>query len=204
MSYQAIVFDMDGVLIDSKECMNLCWKKVQNKTGTEIKFSEYFSRIGKPFKVILSEIGLPPESWAIAEKIYFEAQEDYIDSINAYENIDLMLNELSKDYVLGLVTSKGSRAAGLILNKFGWKFSQVITPDNCARGKPYPDPLLYFTAYERIDPRKCVYIGDMIVDMKAAESAGFAFLRAGWGYQEFESITVESPTKLTQLFKNSK
>ena len=43
MKYQAVVFDMDGVLIDSKECMSLCWIKVQEKTGITIEFSNYFS-----------------------------------------------------------------------------------------------------------------------------------------------------------------
>ena len=45
MKYQAVVFDMDGVLIDSKECMSLCWLKVQEKTGITIEFSNYFSKI---------------------------------------------------------------------------------------------------------------------------------------------------------------
>jgi HAD superfamily hydrolase (TIGR01549 family) len=204
MKYQAVVFDMDGVLIDSKECMSLCWLKVQEKTGITIEFSNYFSKIGKPFKVILSELGLEQEYWSKIEKIYFQAQEEYLKEIKPYDGVEDMLIELRKNYVLGLVTSKGSKAVDLILNKFGWNFSQVITPDNCARGKPYPDPLLYFTAFEQIPPNNCIYIGDMFVDMKSAELAGFDFVRAGWGYQEFDAETVETPKELIEMIGRSK
>ena len=115
-----------------------------------------------------------------------------------------MLKELEKKYILGLVTSKNSKAVNLILNQFNWTFSQVITPDNCARGKPYPDPLIYFTAYERLDPRKCIYIGDMVVDKMSAERAGFEFIRAGWGYQDFEAVTVKSPRELVAVIEGRK
>jgi HAD superfamily hydrolase (TIGR01549 family) len=204
MKYQAVVFDMDGVLINSKKCMNLCWNKVQEITKIKIEFSNYFSKIGKPFNVILSELGLPQESWNEIEKIYFQAQEYYVKEIKPYAGVEDMLIELKKDYVLGLVTSKGSKAVDLILNRFGWNFSQVITPDNCARGKPYPDPLLYFTAYEQIPPNNCIYVGDMFVDMKAAELAGFDFIRAGWGYQDFAAQSVETPNELIELIGKSK
>lgn len=204
MKYQAIVFDMDGVLIDSKECMSLCWIKVQEKTGITIEFSNYFSKIGKPFKVILSELGLAQEYWSKIEKIYFQAQEEYLKEIKPYDGVEDMLIELRKNYVLGLVTSKGSKAVDLILNKFGWNFSQVITPDNCARGKPYPDPLLYFTAFEQVPPNNCIYIGDMFVDMKSAELAGFDFVRAGWGYQDFDAETAGTPKELIEMIGRSK
>lgn len=204
MSYQAVVFDMDGVLIDSKHCMKLCWEEVKCKTGTNIDFNEYFSKIGKPFKVILSEIGLPQECWRLAEEVYFKAQEYYIGEIRPYEGIENLLDDLSRDYILGLVTSKGSKAVNLILKKFGWKFSQIITPDNCARGKPYPDPLLYFTAYEQMAPLSCVYVGDMTVDMEAARMAGFKFIRAAWGYQVFDAESAETPKELFQIIKDLK
>jgi HAD superfamily hydrolase (TIGR01549 family) len=204
MKYQAIVFDMDGVLIDSERCMSLCWKKVQETTGIKTEFSNYFSKIGKPFKVILSELGLAQERWDDIEKIYFQAQEEYLNEIKPYAGVEDMLIELKKDYVLGLVTSKGSKAVNIILKKFGWNFSQVITPDNCTRGKPYPDPLLYFTAFEQISPKDCIYVGDMFVDMKAAELAGFNFVRAGWGYQEFDAETVGTPKELLEMIERSK
>ncbi len=50
-----ILFDLDGVLIDSKKNMLKAWKKVQKKHGIEIKFKKYFENIGLPFQDILKK-----------------------------------------------------------------------------------------------------------------------------------------------------
>jgi phosphoglycolate phosphatase len=201
MKYQAIVFDLDGVLIDSKECMRRCWLSVKQKINSDITFETYFQHIGKPFKNILFEIGVPESKWSEAETVYFETQVTFSNIIKPFEGVDYMLNELSKSYVLGVVTSKSSKTTGIILKQFGWKFSSVVTPENCGRGKPYPDPLLYFSAFEQIEPSRCVYIGDMTVDRDAAEGAGFDFVRAEWGYQDFAAKSVKSPRKLLEYLK---
>lgn len=203
MKYQAIVFDLDGVLIDSKECMRLCWEKVRKETNISISFDDYFSNIGKPFEIILLEIGVPKNIWTIVESIYFEEQQSQLPKIEHFKEIDVLLNKLREKYILGLVTSKKSKPTDKILKKFNWSFSQVITPDNCARGKPYPDPLLYFAAYEQLDPRKCIYIGDMRVDKMAARHAGYDFIRAGWGYQKFRAKSAKTPQDLYEMIESS-
>ena len=200
--YQAVVFDLDGVLIDSKECMDCCWAEVRSKTGIQIPFTSYFSQIGKPFRAILSTIGVPENLWSEVEEIYFKTQLQNQDLILKYPGTQELLDQLlERNYVLGLVTSKGSIATSAILSKFNWShFSTVVTPESCVRGKPYPDPLLYFSNKEHLSPETSVYIGDMTVDLQAAESAGFSFIRAGWGYQNFDcDITCASPMDLLSL-----
>lgn len=197
--YQAVIFDLDGVLIDSKECMRRCWHEVQEKIDTRISFDSYFANIGKPFKNILQEIGVPRAKWKDAEDTYFSAQINHSNIIKSYEGIDDLISYLAQKVVLGLVTSKNSKATAYILNQHKWVFSQVITPENCSRGKPNPDPLLYFSSLEQIEPDKCVYVGDMVVDYEAASAAGFSFIRAGWGYQIFKANTANSSTELIKM-----
>ena len=49
---------MDGVLIDSCECMELAWQEVQNELDISTEFAQYKKRIGIPFYNIISELGL--------------------------------------------------------------------------------------------------------------------------------------------------
>ncbi len=197
--YQAVVFDMDGVLIDSKNCMRMCWNAVQENLQIVNSFDDYFIKIGKPFRKILSELSIAENMHNDAERIYFDAQRKYVSLIKPFPGIEKALSELSVEYLLGLVTSKNSKSVSLILEKFGWRFSHVITPENCFRGKPHPDPLLYYTAFEQLNPSECLYIGDMLVDMSAAQAAGYDFIRAGWGYQYFEANTADTPEDLMKM-----
>ena len=58
LNKKLILFDLDGVLIDSKENMKLSWNFVKKKYSLETNFEEYFKLIGKPFQDILNELGI--------------------------------------------------------------------------------------------------------------------------------------------------
>ena len=59
MKKKILIFDLDGVLIDSKENMFLSWKQVQEKHNLkQIKFYDYFKNIGRPFNDILKILGI--------------------------------------------------------------------------------------------------------------------------------------------------
>ena len=58
MEKKFYVFDLDGVLIDSKKNMSLSWKQVREEIGIKQKFKDYFQEIGKPFDVILRNLGV--------------------------------------------------------------------------------------------------------------------------------------------------
>ena len=52
------LFDLDGVLIDSKKNMSFAWRSVKKKYDIKISFNKYFEQVGKPFQVILRKIGI--------------------------------------------------------------------------------------------------------------------------------------------------
>ena len=47
--FKTIIFDLDGVLIDTKENMRLSWEQVRKKLNINQKFDDYFKNIGLPF-----------------------------------------------------------------------------------------------------------------------------------------------------------
>ena len=53
-----ILFDFDGVLIDSEPAMNIAWNSVQEKYGVKKNFFEYKQHIGLPFKQILLKLNI--------------------------------------------------------------------------------------------------------------------------------------------------
>jgi phosphoglycolate phosphatase len=58
----------------------------------------------------------------------------------------------------------------------------VVSGDTTPHAKPHPAPLLHAAQEIRIDPSRCVYVGDDLRDVEAGNAAGMATIVAGYGY----------------------
>ena len=179
-----VLFDLDGVLIDSKSNMELAWKDVCAQLELDTPFEDYFSNIGRPFKEILSIIGIN-ENQDLVEHIYNESSLKRISDITFFYGVKDYLHFLSdKNIKIGIVTSKSKIRVTPILKEIGIDFSIVKTPDDVCRGKPSPDHLLMAMALLNVDPLESIFIGDMDVDFMAAQRAHVDYLHVAWGYGE--------------------
>ena len=70
INYTAILFDMDGVLIDSLDVMEYAWTHTAKKFGLTIAFEDYLDHIGKPFFDILSILKINPALFAQIKENY--------------------------------------------------------------------------------------------------------------------------------------
>ena len=176
------VFDLDGVLIDSKKNM----EKSFNSLKTGRPFEDYFKLIGKPFKDILTEIGiLTDQDKLMKEYNAFSSKNSKM--IKFYDGVEDHLKLLkSQGKKLAIVTSKHVDRTHDILSKLDVEFDFICCPTEGLRGKPSPDQLLYTLAHCNTNPCDAVYVGDMIVDMECAEASGVDFIFAEYGYGEIE------------------
>jgi HAD superfamily hydrolase (TIGR01549 family) len=177
-----IGWDMDGVLIDSLSCMKSAWMDVQAKFNLHQQFSSYQRHIGKPFEVIMLEIGINNEIPDI--KSYYIAQTGhYSNLITPYADVLTVFQGLRNDFISGIITSKPRERALQIVDQYHISPDFLVTPDDCSRGKPHPDPLLLVNTMFSVRPEQSLYIGDMSSDLEAASSAGWHFVHASWGYE---------------------
>jgi len=183
------VFDLDGVLIDSKANMEKSFNSLE--TGkpfedTTNTFPSYFKHIGKPFKDILTEMGILTDQDELMER-YNKASEENGHMIKFYKGVEKHLQHLKAEgKKLAVVTSKHSGRAHAILDALDVEFDAIVCPDNEWRGKPAPDQLLIALAHCNVDPKDAVYVGDMQVDMDCADRAGVDFIYAEYGYGDIE------------------
>ncbi|MDC3234547.1 HAD family hydrolase [Candidatus Puniceispirillum sp.] len=177
-----VLFDLDGVLIDSKSNMCRTWELVSAEFGLAVPFENYFSNIGRPFRDILSIIGVTERQPDI-EMRYNEVSSENIAQIEIFPGAQEFLHFLEEnDILIGIVTSKEKKRVQKILQRFENRFSVIRTPDGICRGKPAPDHLLMAVALENVDPSETLFVGDMDVDSIAAKRAGVDYVHASWGY----------------------
>lgn len=181
-----LVFDLDGVLIDSLNIMRAAWNSAMFKSGMEIDFNSYKKHIGLPFHVILENLGIPNSKFDEIKTYYDEESVKSIDKIQIYEGVNPGLQQLKNvGFKLSIFTSKDKKRTKQIVDLyFPATFDCVVTPEDLApnRGKPAPDGILLSCLKNQSSPNETIYVGDMKVDSMAAHEAGVTFVYASWGY----------------------
>ncbi|MDD5384153.1 MAG: HAD-IA family hydrolase [Gallionella sp.] len=84
----------------------------------------------------------------------------------------------------GIVTNKPHRYTVPLMQALGYagRAACLISGDTCARAKPYPDPLLKACELIGVAPEHCLYLGDDLRDMQAANAAKMPGIIARYGY----------------------
>tara|TARA_A100001015_G_scaffold142748_2_gene158378 strand:+ start:1026 stop:1667 length:642 start_codon:yes stop_codon:yes gene_type:complete len=181
---ELIIFDVDGVLINSKRNMRLAFSKMCKKNKIRyLKFERYFKKIGIPFTKIMESLGIT-KNLNTLKKDYFRFSLYYRKEIKPYKKVYETLRLLEKGYKIAIVTSKSKKNTQNFLKYFfpKIKFKIICSPNRKLRPKPSPDMLLHVCKNLKIQPAKSVYVGDTLFDYKASKSSRMKFIFAKYGY----------------------
>ena len=198
--YKLYIFDLDGVILNSKSNMEASWNDVRIKYDLKPKFEDYFSLIGAPFLKILKKLNIKKDRNNIA-KTYSQKSKKYINKIKLYPKIKSILNKLRSKSKIAVVTSKEKKRTAFFLKKFKLNFDFVSCPEKGKRGKPYPDQLLKVIKKFKFNKKNCVYIGDMEVDFIAAKNAKIDFIFAQYGYEKKNIEKINKIKKFEDLIR---
>jgi phosphoglycolate phosphatase len=201
MNKKLVLFDLDGVLVDSKHNMMLSWNAVREMHNIDVKFKDYFENIGRPFSDILDILNIKENQNDIAQT-YNKVSEQMIGKVSFYEGTKSVLNQLTdRNIKTGIVTSKDTLRCQFILDLLGFEFDIVQTPNEKLQGKPAPDHLLYAISELGVSAADTIYIGDMNVDFLAAKNAQVDYIHAMWGYGVCSDENIINLKEISQLME---
>lgn len=127
-NYKLAIFDLDGVIINSKDNMRLSWDFVSLEFELNIPFENYFNLIGRPFKDILTELNIHNNQIDI-ENLYNRKSKENINYINFYPNaVDTLKYLYSRGMKLAIVTSKNKERTNLFIKDIKNLFSIIVCP----------------------------------------------------------------------------
>lgn len=172
---KAVLFDLDGVLIDSINA----WFYVINDTLKHFGFktiskTEFKKRFGAPIEedVETLYIGKTIKEVEQTYNLKFKNRKSYVKLFPQSINI---LKKLKKSKLkLGIITNSPRFITSAILSHFKLKkyFDVVITTDDVKRGKPAPDMVLKACKKLGVEPKNTILVGDTNNDMVAGKNAG--------------------------------
>ena len=195
-----LIFDLDGVLFDSKKNMELAWNSTSKKFDLDVPFSLYFKKIGMPFSEILKSLDIKPKKKIIDH--FRRTSLKKINKIKPYKNAIKNLKFLKKKKIkFSIVTSKDLKRTKFLLNKFKIYPNSIHCPNNKYRGKPFPDHILNSITKNNVKRKDACFFGDMKVDYLAANNAKIDFVFASYGYGKKKSFYKNKIKNLNEIKK---
>jgi len=111
-----------------------------------------------------------------------------------FDGMAQLIDELERrDIRWGIVTNKPHRYTVPLMQALGYakRAAFLISGDTCAHAKPHPEPILRACQLIGVTPAQCLYLGDDLRDMRAANAAGMPGIIANYGYVNGDA-TVEN------------
>jgi HAD superfamily hydrolase (TIGR01509 family) len=215
LSVDAVIFDMDGTLIDSIdiyfEIVEIALKRLKlpqvsrNKILDAAETADFNWDLVLPNEVKNKKDEIIVAAWEIINEI---APQMFAEKLELIKGADHILQNLSASISkFGLVTStqqqhlktkmKPLKAAG-VENLF----EVIITSDDVPNRKPDPSPLIECARRLDVNPSKCVYVGDTRTDMQAGKAAGMRTVGVLTGFDDHNALNQEMPDAIIESIKD--
>lgn len=186
----AVLFDLDGTLIDSAPDLGAAADKMRTDRGLEsLPLALYRPMAGAGARgMIAVAFGLTPDDARfpeLKEEFFRNYESRMTEHTTVFEGVAELVAQIGRAGLKwGVVTNKSARFT-LPLTKAMPLFDTaqtIISGDTTPHSKPHPAPLLEAARQLDVAPERCIYVGDDERDIVAGRAAGMPTVAAAYGY----------------------
>ncbi|MEU8296284.1 HAD family phosphatase [Micromonospora sp. NPDC048909] len=174
----AVVFDLDGVIVDSEPV----WEEVRRAYvathgGTWQPDSQrrlMGMSTGEWARYLSDELGVSRTAERVAVEVVDEMTRRYAAHVPLIDDADRVVRRLAARWPLGLASSSPTRLIAATLTATGLTdaFGATLSTEETERGKPAPDVYLAVARRMKVDPARCVAVEDSSNGVRSAAAAG--------------------------------
>ncbi|WP_199181852.1 HAD-IA family hydrolase [Cryobacterium sp. N21] len=195
--FDAVLFDMDGTLIDSTQAVERAWERWSLELGIRNPFGKQGH--GRPAEDLVREVVAPDVAEAAVTRLR-QMEEDDTDGVIAFPGVQRLLSSFPAAN-WAIVTSCTRNLAFARLAAAGLPFPMhMITFDDVNAGKPSPDPFLLAARRLGVDPARCLVVEDTVAGLISGRAAGCTTL-AVTGTQPLHELRAHSDHVVLSLEK---
>lgn len=181
--FDLIIFDCDGVVVDSEPLSCACLAEALTRHGIETSLDLVFDRfLGRGFAAVEAHVqattgaSLPA---AFREALRADVNAAFTRDLRAIEGIADLLAGLEIPYCLASSSDRARIELSLHLTGLDAAFAgRIFNAEMVARGKPAPDLFLHAAAGMGVDPARCLVVEDSVSGVRAGKAAGMTV----WGF----------------------
>jgi phosphoglycolate phosphatase len=187
---RAVLFDLDGTLIDSAPDLGAAADKMRTDRGMPpLPLERYRPMAGAGARGMLGEaFGVTPEHPdfdALREEFFANYQACMTLRTRVFDGVEELVQRLTQSQLAwGVVTNKSARFTEPLTRALPLFASAgaVVSGDTTPHSKPHPAPLFEAASRLGIAPGHCIYVGDDERDIVAGRAAGMGTVAATYGY----------------------
>jgi HAD superfamily hydrolase (TIGR01509 family) len=198
---EAVIFDWDGTLADTKKAVVQSFQKVLTKAGCNVsdEFIERRMGIGtkktiiEAFRECKMRLNVSTLQKLVEEKI--EIQSELTTSVFLFDGVRELLEALHNKTRVALATMSGRKVIDKVLSEKGLNicFEVVVSADDVTNPKPNPEIFLVTAQKLKVLPKKCVVIEDSVFGVRAANAAEMRCIVVPSGAYSVEELQAEHP-----------
>jgi len=176
----AVIFDMDGLMLDTERVARIAWQRAAMDLGFPISDELYASILGRDVRdtetILVNALG-PTFSYATLREHYLKRFNELVEKhgIATKPGLIPLLDYLGQKGIrTSVATSTGRDRALSRLKSAGVleRFRHVVTGDEVSKGKPAPDIFLKAAERMKATPSECFVLEDTEAGVRAAHAAG--------------------------------
>ena len=214
---EAVLFDLDGTLIDSAPDLGAAADKLRTDRGqTSLPAEQYRPMAGAGARGMLGvALGVTPEHpdfLSLREEFFVNYENCLTQRTYAFEGVEQLIEQLLLRKILwGVVTNKSKRFTDPLTRAISLFATArtIVSGDTTPHAKPHPEPLFEAARRLGLSPERCLYVGDDERDIVAGLAAGMGTVAVSYGYLGQKSdiaswgahATIHAPAELLQLLK---
>ncbi len=188
--FRAVLFDLDGTLIDSAPDLAGAGNDMRAARGlAPLAFEQFRPMVGTGARGMVGialQVGPGDDGFIELRDEFLRRYEQRMTTLTrVFEAMGPVLAELqSQGMPWGIVTNKAQRFTDPLVRALGLhtQAAAVISGDTTPHAKPHPAPLLEAARRMSLAPELCLYVGDDLRDVQAGQAAGMGTAAAAWGY----------------------
>ena len=207
---KGIIFDLDGVIVDTAKYHYLAWKKLANQLGFEFtkNQNELFKGVSRKVCLeILLEIGKVSATkeqfdiWMIEKNLDYLKYIENMDASEILPDVPRILQFL-KENKIPIALGSASKNARPILEKVGLLpyFDAIVDGNNVTKAKPDPEVFLLAAKQLGVSAHDCVVFEDAVAGVEAANAAKMISIGIGdrnvlseaqFNFKDFTEISIQ-------------
>jgi pyrophosphatase PpaX len=182
---RAVLFDLDGTLLDSFEFIYGAFEHALALHGIEsFDRTQIAGYMGGPLEQVYAEMAPGCDAVALTEA-HRTFQSENIRLVSLFPDTIEVLDELKKrNLKIAAITTRSLRTSVKSLEAVGIEhyFDLILSAEDVTRHKPHPEPILKALEFLQVKPEEAIMVGDTTADIMAGKNASIKTVAALYGF----------------------